>query len=301
MIYGFAIAAGLLSQMVSQLKVTQSLALIAFFTIVLTIIGVYLSKVKVYGESEMDLAKRNNAVFSFIIDVSYKRRIFEVFLDVLLIALSYYASYVLLFGTFEGSSDWELFIKTLPILVVIKLFAFLATGVYRGLWRYTSVNDLITFVKGVAFASILSVVAILLIYRFEGFSRAVFIVDGVLLLFAVVASRIAFRMIRELLPATHSRDGRRVLIYGAGDGGEMVLRELRNNPEWGLRAVAFLDDDPLKKDKVIKGLKVFMPNNDLSDHCRRLEIDDILISFRENDDDKISEIKKACEIGRAHV
>lgn len=294
MIYAFAIAAGLLSLMVSNLRVTQSLALIVFFTIILTIVGVYLSKVKVYDDKEVDLAKRNNAVFAFIIDVSYKRRIFEVFLDVLLISLSYYASYVLLFGSFEGSSNWELFINTLPMLVVIKLFAFLAMGVYRGLWRYTSVSDLITFVKGVGLACVLSVLAVLLIYRFEGFSRAVFILDGVLLLFAVVGSRLAFRMIRELLPPTHSRDGRRVLIYGAGDGGEMVLRELQNNPEWGLRPIAFIDDDRLKKDKIIKGLKVFIADNDLSKLCNEMEIDEVLISFRENDTEKIAEIKEIC-------
>lgn len=295
MIYAFAIVAGLLSQMVSQLRVTQSLALIVFFTIVLTIVGVYLSKVKVYEDGEFDLAKKNNAVFAFLVDVSYKRRIFEVLLDVLLITLSYYASYVLLFGTFESSSNWELFISSLPLLVVIKLFSFLVMGVYRGLWRYTSVSDLITFVKGVGLASILSVVAILLLYRFENFSRAVFILDGVLLLFAIVASRLAFRMIREILPVNHSKSGRRVLIYGAGDGGEMVLRELRNNSEWDLKPVAFMDDDPLKKDKVIKGLKVYSSNDDLAALCKQMEVDDVLISFRGYDDERFAEIKSICD------
>lgn len=294
MIYGFALAAGVLSLIVSQLQTTQSLALIAFFTIILAIIGVYLSKVKVYDERQEDLAKKNNAVFAFLVDVSYKRRIFEVILDVLLITLSYYASYVLLFGSFEESGNWLLFIQTLPLLVVIKLFSFLVTGVYRGLWRYTSVSDLITFVKGVTLASVLSVVAVLLIYRFENFSRAVFFLDGVLLLFAIVGSRLAFRMIRELLPMPHAGDGRRVLIYGAGDGGEMVLRELRNNPQWQLRPIGFLDDDPRKKDKVINGLKVLLPENDLSEICREQEADEVLISFRENDADRIAEIKRSC-------
>jgi UDP-GlcNAc:undecaprenyl-phosphate GlcNAc-1-phosphate transferase len=140
MLYGFATVAGALSLLVSRLALTQSLALVAFFTAMLVIVGVYLSQVKVYEPGE---AKRSNAVFTFLVDVSYKRRIFEVFLDALLITLSYYASYTLLFGPIEGTSDWNLFITTVPLLVVMKLGSFLFVGVYRGLWRYTSVDDLI--------------------------------------------------------------------------------------------------------------------------------------------------------------
>jgi UDP-GlcNAc:undecaprenyl-phosphate GlcNAc-1-phosphate transferase len=117
-------------------------------------------------------------------------------------------------------------------LIVIKLGAFLAVGIYRGLWRYTSVGDLITITKGVILGSVLSLLAVLLAYRFQGFSRTVFILDGILLLLAVVGSRLAFRVIRQMLPLPVTVDGHRVLIYGAGDGGEMVLRELNNNPEW---------------------------------------------------------------------
>lgn len=294
MIYGFAVCAGVLSLLVNQLAATQSLALIGVFTIVLSIIGVYLSKVKVYEETEEELATKNNAVFAFIINVSYKRRIFEVFLDVFLITLSYYSAYFLIFGSFETSGNWELFLQTLPLIVVLKLFAFLSAGVYRGLWRYTSVGDFITFTKGVVLGSALSVFAILLLYRFQNFSRAVFILDGIILLLAVAASRMAFRLIREVLPYPHAADGRRVLIYGAGDGGEMLLRELRNNSEWRYQPIGFIDDDPLKKDKVINGLKVFDANGSLAEICRDKEIQEILIASRKLDAEKFEKIRKIC-------
>ncbi len=105
MIYGFAICAGLLSLFVSRLSTVRSIALIGVFTAALTIIGVYLSKVKVYEEREDDLAARDNAVFAFLINVSYKRRIFEIFLDAFLITFSYYAAYALLFGSFENTAN----------------------------------------------------------------------------------------------------------------------------------------------------------------------------------------------------
>ena len=295
MIYGFAVCAGLLSLLVSQLAPLQSIALIGIFTAALAIIGVYLSKVKVYDERQEELAKRNNAVFAFIIDVSYKRRIFEVFLDAFLISFAYYAAYVLQFGTrLENTSNWNLFLKTAPLLVVLKLFAFLAAGVYRGIWRYTSIGDFITFTKGVIGGSVLSVVAVLLLYRFQNFSRAVFVLDGILLLLLLVGSRMAFRLIREFLPSSPTADGRRVLIYGAGDGGEMVLRELRNNSNWNYRPVGFVDDDPHKKGKVINGLQVYDANGSLADICREKAIQEILISSQKISKEVLNKVREVC-------
>ncbi|HBR57041.1 MAG TPA: hypothetical protein DEA22_06175, partial [Blastocatellia bacterium] len=235
-----------------------------------------------------------NAVFAFLVDISYKRRIFEVLLDAMLITLSYYAAYVMLFGSFETSGNWELFMKSLPMLVILKLFAFLTAGVYRGIWRYTSIADFITFSKAVLFGTILSVMAILAVYRFQNFSRSVFVLDGIILLFALVGSRMAFRLFAELLPKNDANGGRRVLIYGAGDGGEMVLREFRRNSEWNYHPVAFIDDDELKVKKVINGLMVYDANGSLAELCREKEIDDIIVSFRGLNPTKLAEIRELC-------
>jgi UDP-GlcNAc:undecaprenyl-phosphate GlcNAc-1-phosphate transferase len=294
MLYVFAIMAGALSLLVSRIGTVQSLALVALFTIVLAILGVYLSKVKVYKEQEEDLAMENNAVFGFLVNISYKRRIFEVFLDALLITLSYYAAYALLFGDFEETTDWTLFIETLPLLIVLKLATFLVTGVYRGLWRYTSIGDFVTFTRGVVASSVLSVLAILLFYRFQNFSRAVFILDGLILLSAIVTSRMAFRLIRQFLPMQMSSEGRRVLIYGAGDGGEMVLRELKNNPEWNYQPIGFVDDDPHKKDKLINGLRVYAGNGSLPKIFSEKQIQEILISCRNISSERMNEVKAIC-------
>jgi UDP-GlcNAc:undecaprenyl-phosphate GlcNAc-1-phosphate transferase len=294
MLYVFAIMAGALSLLVSRIGTVQSLALVVLFTIVLAILGVYLSKVKVYKEQEEDLAMENNAVFGFLVNISYKRRIFEVFLDALLITLSYYAAYALLFGNFEETTDWTLFIQTLPLLIVLKLATFLVTGVYRGLWRYTSIGDFVTFTRGVVASSVLSVLAILLFYRFQNFSRAVFILDGLILLVAIVMSRMAFRLIRQFLPMQMSSEGRRVLIYGAGDGGEMILRELKNNPEWNYQPMGFIDDDPHKKDKLINGLRVYAGNGSLPKIFSEKQIQEILISCRNISSERMNEVKAIC-------
>lgn len=294
MIYGFAVFAGLLSLLVSQMATVRSLALIGVFTAGLAILGVYLSNVKVYEDREEELATQNNAVFAFLINVSYKRRIFEIFLDAFLITFSYYSAYALLFPSFENSGNWDLFIATVPLLVILKLFAFLASGVYRGIWRYTSIGDFITFTKGVVIGSALSVGAVLLLYRFQNFSRKVFILDSLILFLVLVGSRMAFRLIREFLPNAAKGEGRRVLIYGAGDGGEMVLRELRNNSDWNYRPVGFIDDDPLKKGKVINGLQVFEANGSLADICREKSVQEILISSGKISSNALSKLREVC-------
>ena len=295
LLYALAIAAGALSLLVNQIETTQSFALIAAFTLILTIVGVYLSKVKVYKEQDQALALQNKAGFGFLVNLSHKRRIFEVLLDAILIALAYYSSYILIFGSFEQSETWTLFLKSLPILVVLQLSAFLVVGVYRGIWRYTSIQDFVTYLKGVTLGSILSVLAILLLYRFQFYSRTVFVVNALILFFALMGSRMAFRLMRQLLPSPISKEGRKILIYGAGDGGEMVLRELKNNPNWDYAPVGFVDDDPLKKDKVIHGLRVFGGNGSLAKICHDNSIDEILISFRIIDPQRLKQIKIICK------
>jgi UDP-GlcNAc:undecaprenyl-phosphate/decaprenyl-phosphate GlcNAc-1-phosphate transferase len=295
MLYGFAILAGGIALVVNTLEVTQSIALIAGFTVVLTIVGVYLAKVKVYKEQDEELALQDNAAFGFLLNLSHKRRVFEVMLDVILISLSYYTAYILMFGSFEESGNWKLFIHTLPILIVLKLFAFLFVGVYRGIWRYTGIRDFVTFFKGVVIGSVLSIVAVLLFYRFQNFSRAVFVLDGLILFFVISASRMTFRLFRHLLPTPNSGEGRNVLIYGAGDGGEMILRELKNNPDWEYKPIGFVDDDPLKKDKVIHGLKVHGGNGSLETICRQNEIQEILVSFRNLSPERLREVRNICD------
>ena len=293
MLYGFAALSGLLAILVQRARLDVSLAAIAGFTIVLTLVGVYLAGVKVYDKSEEEMAMlKDKPLYAFLVDVSYKRRIFEVFLDMVLITLSYWAAYALNFP--QGNPAWQLFIRTLPVLVFIKMLVFLVMGVYRGLWRYTSMSDLIVFGKAVVLSSVACLLLILFAFRFEGFSRKVFIIDLVIMFLFLAGSRMAFKLFRQLLPAVSKQNGRRVLIYGAGDGGELLLRELRNNRELHLAPIGFLDDDPAKSGKVIHGLRVFGGNGDLSAICMQHEVDEVVISSLKMTEERIQEVLRCC-------
>src|SRR5437762_7760182 len=210
MLYGLAGLSGFLAIMVRRVKPDVSLALLAGFTLVLTLLGVYLAGVKGYDEEADVRAASDKPLFAFLVDFSYKRRIFEVLLDVVLIVLAYWSAYAIKFEPFSNSPAWKLFLRTLPVLVVVRLAAFLLFGVYRGIWRYTGIDDLMAFAKAVAAGSIVSVLIILAKFRFQGFSRAVMVIDALVMLMLLAGSRIAFRLFRQLLPAANTADGRRV-------------------------------------------------------------------------------------------
>jgi UDP-GlcNAc:undecaprenyl-phosphate GlcNAc-1-phosphate transferase len=294
MLYGFAALSGVLAVMVQRVKLDVSLAAIAGFTILLTLMGVYLAGVKVYDPTEEEEALKEKPLYAFLVDVSYKRRVFEVLLDLVLIILSYWSAYAIKFGPFSQSPAWKLFLRTLPVLVFVKMCAFLVMGVYRGIWRYTSIDDLIVFAKAVLLSSVASLLAVLFAFRFEGFSRTVFALDGVVMFLFLAGSRMAFRLFRQILPSSNGRTGRRVLIYGAGDGGELLLRELLNNRSLKLAPIGFLDDDPAKSGKVIHGLRVFGGNGDLGQVCEQQEVDEVVISSSKMADERIDEVVRCC-------
>jgi UDP-GlcNAc:undecaprenyl-phosphate/decaprenyl-phosphate GlcNAc-1-phosphate transferase len=292
MLYSFAGLSGVLAILVQRARLDVSLAAIAGFTILLTLVGVYLAGVKVYDKSEEEMAMKDKPLYAFLVDVSYKRRIFEVFLDVVLVILSYWSAYAINFP--PSSTAWKLFIRTLPVIVFVKMAVFLAMGVYRGLWRYTGMSDLIVFTKAVVLSSVGSLLVLLFAFRFEGYSRKVFVIDAVLMFLFLAGSRLAFRVFRQLVPAVSNQNGRRVLIYGAGDGGELLLRELRNNEELRMAPIGFLDDDPAKSGKLIHGLRVFGGNGDLSTMCVQHKVDEVIISSLKMSEERIQEVVQCC-------
>ncbi len=293
-LYAFSVVSGLLALAVRDMTLDVSLAAIAGFTIVLALLGVHVAGVKVYDEKN-DKGSDDHPLVSFLVNLSYKRRVFEVLLDVLLIVLSYYAATMFTSGPIEGAVERDQFFRTVPVLVFVKVSVFLVMGVYRGLWRYVSLDSLVTYARAVLVSSALSVLILVLAFRFQGYSRAVFVLDGLILLLAVAGCRMAFRLLRSVLPHSPREGGRRVLIYGAGDAGELVLRELRNNRGLGLTPVGFVDDDPLKAGKVIHGLRVFAGKESFGAALDDAKAEQVLLSISKISESRLREVVGECE------
>jgi UDP-GlcNAc:undecaprenyl-phosphate/decaprenyl-phosphate GlcNAc-1-phosphate transferase len=205
--------------------------------------------------------------------------VFEVLLDVSLIVLAYYGAFVLRWDGKLPDEQWQIFLKTLPLVIIVQIVFFLVGGVYKGLWRYVGLTDLLTIARAVIAGAVMSSVVIFVMYWFRGPSRAVALLDLLLLLVFVSVSRLSFFWLKALITGgvnTHP-EATPVLIYGAGDGGELLIREILNNPDHRYAPIGFIDDDDRKAGKKIHGYRIF-ESHDVPNLIRAYGISEVLIS-----------------------
>ena len=229
-------------------------------------------------------------------------------LDFFLIVAAYFLAYLLRFEGQIPIKEWKSLTDTLPYIVPFKLSVFMFFGLYKGMWRYTSLVDLFNILKGTIISSGIVMIAILFIYRFEGFPRSVFVLDWILTSFFIAGVRVAIRLLlseRErglkfLFQNPFSkrrtiRPQKRLLIIGAGDAGEKMLREIRDNPRLNYEVVGFLDDDPKKRGMRIHGVTVLGSVSRIHDMAYRDEMDEILIAVPSASAKQMRRIIEACE------
>ena len=291
-LYGFSVASGLIALAIRYLNTGLTLVLIAFYLLFVLFFWTYLGRVKVYTEKSILSEESANVLTPILVQITYRRRLFEVLLDVVLISVSYYSAYLL---RFEGQvgGDFDFFLKSLPIMLACQTFSFYIMGVYRGVWESTGVKDLIGYVKAITIGTVMPMLILLFIYRFQSFSRAVFVIYWGVMLILVSLSRLSFRLLDEGVRIP-SRKGDRTLIYGAGIGGQFALKEIQSNPDLGLQLVGFVDDNPRLRGSKIKGYPVFGGQGDLENIFREHHIKKVIISFRQKGDEKANEIRTLC-------
>ena len=294
-LWTFAAISGGVAVAVRNLPWQVGAAVVPAFGLLLGFFVIYLGRVRVYAPVESESESAGRALLPTLADFTYKRRIFEVLHDVLIISLSYYGAFLLRFDGHLTEPFYHRFIESLPLVLAVQLSAFLLCGLYRGLWRYTSLQDLPILFRSVVGASVSTFVLIGLLWRFDGFSRGALVMDALILVLALSGTRISFRLIRVWLVRLEApREGRRVLIYGAGDGGELLLRELQNNRELGMLAVGFVDDDPQKRGRVIHGVRVWGPVQELVSLIVGHQVDELVISTGKLPEERSTLITQLC-------
>jgi FlaA1/EpsC-like NDP-sugar epimerase len=232
---------------------------------------------------------------------------FMILCDSAIFVLALVAAYLIRFESAMSLDDiWQLR-KMLLWIVPLKLFVFFGLGLYRGMWRFTSVRDFWRLAQA-CFVSMLLIMAIVLfIYRFSGFSRAVFILDGGLTFFLAGGLRMAIRLyfasqtrnqgIAFSFPRLTHR--KRVLIVGAGAAGEKILREIFENYQINYEVVGFVDDDPVKQSRSIHGVLILGRIDGMPEIIAKRDIEEVLIAIPSasgEDMRRIIDICKGCNI-----
>lgn len=207
-------------------------------------------------------------------------------LDIIFVILAHFLAHVIRFEGLLDSFGRVQFHGILPLLIVVKIPVFYLFGLYRGMWRYTSTRDLLNVVKGTVLGSIIVVTILLYGNRFTGLSRSVFIIDAILTFLFIGGHRIMIRFYhqnsrgpRSLSPGSRLVRKKNLLLVGAGDAAENVLRELNGNRTVPYTAVGLVDDDPSKTGLKIHGVPVVGSIEDLNEHILRFDVEELLISI----------------------
>ncbi|MBW2664342.1 MAG: polysaccharide biosynthesis protein, partial [Deltaproteobacteria bacterium] len=191
------------------------------------------------------------------------------------------------------------------------IICFYFFDLYRGMWRYTSIADLINIIKASTISSLIIISFVLFISRFEGFSRSVFVVDYCFTILLISGFRIAVRFYFEYCSNdkfwvivkqklfrlfTHQHSGRkRLLILGAGDCGEKIYRELRDNAHLRYNVVGFLDDQPVKIGKKIHGIPVLDTTENIKAVANLIRADEALIAIPSASSEQMRDIVEHCK------
>ena len=291
-LYAISAVSGLSALFVSRQDTLTSPGVIIPVILSFLLMGVYLAQLRVYPEKEFSLL-RNRSYTPILIELTYKLHLILVVLDFFLIGFVYYLSYRLRFASEDFVFYFDVFLRSLPAVIACKLVAFFILGVYRGIWGFMGSDDVYVCLKASLLASLLSVVAVTFIFRFENFSKGIFIIDWLLTTTYLLATRGSFRFFSDTMKRK-TLSGDRVFIYGAGRGGEILLREILNNKHHNIKPVGFIDDDTLKTGKKLQGYPIFGPSSEIERFFSRHPINGILVSFRNLDSNKLNPIKIFC-------
>ena len=214
--------------------------------------------------------------------------------DLIMIPVAWLGAYWLRFNL---SAVPELYLDqayaVLPVLVVLQGGVFWYLGLYRGVWRFASIPDLVRILKSIIVGVGLSAVAIFFLTRMQDVPRSVFPLYAVLLAILLGGPRLLYRWLKE--HHIYHAMGRRVLIVGAGSAGEMLTRELLRDPAYGYQPVGFVDDDPRKKGREIHGLRVFGYSKRIAQYVEQWGVELVLLAIPSATTAQMRQLVEHCE------
>ena len=206
-------------------------------------------------------------------------RIPEILGDIILVAVAFFLAFLLRFD-FSVPSNQLALLKTfiLPVLGA-KLVIFYFTGLYRRMWRYASIRDFYVIILASILGTLAVIFIIFFIYR-AAFPRSVVALDGILTMALTMGARFAVRGVRELgLKNIFAPAIKPILIVGAGDTGETILREMLKRRELSYKPVGLIDDDHGKQGLRIHGVRVLGTRKNLRELINKYHIEEVIISM----------------------
>jgi len=210
-----------------------------------------------------------------------RHRLWQVGADAVLIAVAWLLAFQLRFDFNVPPTFEKGLVETTILVVAIKLAVFVAFGFYNRWWRYVSTKDMWRAALGVLVASVVAALAVYFGDPFERrLPRGVVLMDFVLLLGLVAGTRLAARTIFERPAASRLvARGKEVIVVGAGDAGQLVIKEMQRSRQLGYTPIGLVDDDPRKKNLRVHGVRVLGTTEELPHILRDNRPDELLIAI----------------------
>ena len=230
-----------------------------------------------------------------ILNIFFRRhRTWVILHDILMIAVAWFGAYWLRYNL--GNVDEQTLrqaVLLLPIVMLIHMVLASRLGLYRGVWRYASMPDLLRIIKSSFLAAGAFFVLFSLIFQLKAVPRSVYLLYGILTMVCWGGSRFLYRWLKD----SHSffREAKRVLIIGAGRAGEGLVRDLLRQPQGHLRPVAFLDDNARRRGQEIHGIRVLGKTEEVGYFVKQLNIQLIIIAIPSITSGEMRRIVNACE------
>jgi FlaA1/EpsC-like NDP-sugar epimerase len=228
----------------------------------------------------------------FVAFVFHYRWIPTVVIHLTVAALTNYTAFLLRFDGHVPPTERALWLYTLPLLLACRAVCFFGFRMYQGLWRYTSIWDLRNLVGAALLGSVVFWGAIHGVMGATRYPRSVYVVDTLLLIVTLSTIRLSRRVYSEL---SGSHRGKRVLVFGAGNAGELIVRDMKGNREYGYQPIGFVDDDIAKVGRRIHGVQVLGTRQDLKAILAKHKPDEMLIAMPNADAANIRAIVRALE------
>jgi len=214
--------------------------------------------------------------------------------DLLMVPLAWVGSYWLRFNL-DGIpvEFWRQALLMLPVVMAVQGSMFWYFGLYRGVWRFASMPDLVRILKATLAGVALVAAAIFILTRLQGVPRSVFVLDAILLVLLLGGPRFIYRWTKDR--RLYGQEVKNVLIVGAGQAGEMLVRDLLRDALHAYRPVAFVDDDPTKLGKDVHGIRVAGACHVIPELATELAAQLILIALPSAGSRQMQRVVELCE------
>jgi len=221
------------------------------------------------------------------------KRWFVVFHDILWIPIALVMAFWVRFNLGVIPEGYvEAIYMVLPIALIIQFFSYWYFGLYRGIWRFASMPDIVRIVKAVLVGGALTMLVVFLLYRLENTPRSILLLYPMFLLIGLSAPRLFYRWYKEKNLYFDAKNKKRVLIVGAGRAGEMLVRSMLRERE--MVPVGFIDNDTHKINRDIHGVRVVGNMQAMKATLTQLSVDLVVISAKSLSANSMKNILRNC-------